>query len=206
MPKAYLNNINKKETNPVLVSLRSYAEEFNVPVINEEGIKFINQVIKLKGIKTILEIGTAIGYSSINMALNNDVEITTIERDEGMFNIAKENIFDNNLENRITQIFNDALEVDESTLGSYDLIFIDAAKAQSIKFFDKYKKNLTKNGVIITDNLLFHELVVAEIRERNLKQLVAKIDRFNKFVVEQDDFDTYIYHLGDGMSLSIKKD
>jgi predicted O-methyltransferase YrrM len=206
VPKAYLNNINKKETNPVLVSLRSYAEEFNVPVINEEGIKFINQVIKLKGIKTILEIGTAIGYSSINMALNNDVEITTIERDEGMFNIAKENIFDNNLENRITQIFNDALEVDESTLGSYDLIFIDAAKAQSIKFFDKYKKNLTKNGVIITDNLLFHELVVAEIRERNLKQLVAKIDRFNKFVVEQDDFDTYIYHLGDGMSLSIKKD
>ena len=205
MPKAYLQNINKKETNPVLVSLRSYATEFNVPIITEEGIKFINQVIKLKNIKNVLEIGTAIGYSAINMALNNDVDITTIERDDNMFALAKKNILDHNLQNRITQIHKDALEVDEDELGMFDLVFIDAAKAQSIKFFEKYKKNLTKNGVIITDNLLFHELVVAEIRDRNLKQLVSKIDRFNKFVVEQEDFDTYIYHLGDGMSLSIKK-
>lgn len=206
MPKHYLENINQKETNPVLVSLRAYAIENNVPIITYEGIRFINQVIKLRDIKSVLEIGTAIGYSSMNMALNNDVKITTIERSDEMYNIAKDNINQNNLEDRITLIHNDALEVDESTLGSFDLVFIDAAKSQSIKFFNKYKPLLTKKGVIITDNLLFHDLVVAEIRDRNLKQLVSKIDRFNKFVVEQEEFDTFIYHLGDGMSLSIKKD
>ncbi len=206
MPKHYLQNINKKETNPVLVSLRTYAKEFNVPIITYEGIRFLNQVIKLRNIESVLEIGTAIGYSSINMALNNDVKITTIERSPEMYNIAVENIKKSNLENRITVIQNDALEVDETTLGTFDLIFIDAAKSQSIKFFNKYKTLLSDKGVIVTDNLLFHELVVAEIRDRNLRQLVGKIDRFNKFVVEQEDFDTFIYHLGDGMSLSIKKD
>lgn len=206
MPKHYLENINQKETNSILVSLRTYAQENKVPIITYEGIRFLNQVIKLRNIETILEIGTAIGYSSINMALHNDVKITSIERSNEMYNIATKNIKESNLEDRITVIHNDALEVDETTLGTFDLIFIDAAKSQSIKFFNKYKPLLTEKGVIITDNLLFHDLVVAEIRDRNLRQLVGKIDRFNKFVVEQEDFDTFIYHLGDGMSLSIKKD
>lgn len=206
MSNDYLNGINKKETNPILVSLRTYAMENKVPVITTEGIKFLNQVIKLRQIKNILEIGTAIGYSSINMAIKNkSLRITTIERDEAMFYQAKKNINESLLEERIKLIYDDALDVDENTLGTFDLIFIDAAKAQSINFFNKYKKLLTENGVIITDNLLFHDLVTAEIRDRNLKQLVRKIDNFNKFVVEQEDFDTYVYSIGDGMSLSIKK-
>ena len=206
MANDYLQNINKKETNPILVSLRSFALDNKVPIITIEGIHFINQVIQLKGIKTILEIGTAIAYSSINMVLKNNCHITTIERDIDMYKLAKENVLNANLETNIRIINDDALLVNETELGSFDLIFIDAAKSQSIKFFEKYKKNLNPQGVIITDNLLFHDLVTAEIKERNLRQLVAKIDRFNKYVVEQEDFDTYLYNLGDGMSLSIKKD
>lgn len=206
MPLEYLANINKKETNELLVSLRLYAKENNVPIITTEGIHFLNQMIRLKEVKNVLEIGTAIGYSSINMALKNNCNITTIERNDEMYKKAMENIKKADLEDKITVIHNDALEVDETTLPMFDLIFIDAAKSQSIKFFEKYKKNLNPKGLIITDNLLFHELVVAEIRDRNLRQLVGKITRFNKFVVEQEDFDTYIYQLGDGMSLSIKKD
>lgn len=206
MPKHYLENINIKETNAQLVSLRMYATKHKVPIITYEGICFLNQIIKLRQAKNVLEIGTAIGYSSINMALHNDVTITTIERSDEMFEIAKRNIEEAHLEDRIHQIFGDALEVEETTLGAFDLIFIDAAKSQSIKFFEKYKKLLTKKGVIVTDNLLFHDLVVADIKDRNLRQLVGKIDRFNKYIVEQPDFDTFIYHIGDGMSLSIKKD
>ncbi len=206
MANDYLNRINNKETNAQLVSLRSFAEENKVPIITYDGINFINQIIKIKQVKRVLEIGTAIGYSSIKMALANNVEITTIERNPDMYKIAKKNIKEANLNDKINIIFDDALLVDEDSLGEFDLIFIDAAKAQSINFFNKYQKLLVKNGIIITDNLLFHELVYAEIRDRNLRQLVGKIDRFNKFIVAQENYDTYIYELGDGMSLSIKKD
>ncbi len=202
----YLESINKKETNSQLVSLRLFAKENNIPIITNEGIHFLNQIIRLKNIKNVLEIGTAIGYSAINMASKNDITITSIERKDNMFQQATKHIKDAKLESKITLIKADALEIDETKLGKFDLIFIDAAKSQSIKFFNKFKSLLNPNGIIITDNLLFHELVVTPIRDRNLKQLVGKITKFNQFVVEQEDFDTYIYKIGDGMSLSIKKD
>ncbi len=206
MIKEYLDNINNKETNSLLVSLKSYALLNNVPIITDDGINFINQMINIKQVKSILEIGTAIGYSAINMALSSEAVITTIERDEKMYEKAIENIRLAKLEKRIEVIYKDALEVDESNLDKFDLIFIDAAKAQSIKFFNKYKTRLNDRGIIITDNLLFHNLVVTPIKDKSLKQLVKKIDNFNNFVVEQEDFDTYIYSIGDGMSLSIKKE
>ena len=206
MIKEYLENINNIETNSLLVSLKSYALKNNIPIITDDGINFINQIIKIKEVKTVLEIGTAIGYSALNMVLNSNVLITTIERDIKMYDEAIKNIKLANLEDEIKVIYEDALEVDESTLGKFDLIFIDAAKAQSIKFFNKYKSCLNDKGLIITDNLTFHDLVVTPIKDKNLKQLVSKIDAFNKFVVKQVDFDTYIYSIGDGMSLSIKKD
>lgn len=206
MDQTYLENINKKETNELLVSLSTYAKENKVPIITGEGINFLNQIIKMSNVRTVLEIGTAIGYSAIHMATHNDVSITTIERNEKMYDIAVENIYKAGLGEVITTIKDDALEVDETQLGTFDMIFIDAAKAQSIKFFNKYKKLLSKNGIVITDNLLFHGLVYGEVRDRNLKQLVRKIDTFNKFVVEQEDFDTYIYRIGDGMSVSIRKE
>jgi predicted O-methyltransferase YrrM len=204
--KDYLQQINPKESNPVLVSLRAYAEEHNVPIIRYDGLQLLRQIILLRNAKKVLEIGTAIGYSAIAIALHTDAHVTTIERNQDMIQLAKKNIKEANLENRITVIEGDALEVDENLLDQVDVIFIDAAKSQSAKFFLKYKKLLTSSGVIITDNILFHGLVVEPIRDRNLRQLVGKIDRFNKFVIEQEDFDTYIYHVGDGMSISIKKD
>ncbi|MFK5883136.1 MAG: O-methyltransferase [Candidatus Izemoplasma sp.] len=205
MINEYLSNINLKETNPILVSLREYALEFNVPIITIEGINFLNQIIELKTVKNILEIGTAIGYSAINMALHSNCKITTIERDLDIFKIAEVNIKEANCHHQITQVFGDALLIDETTLGEFDLIFIDAAKAQSIKFFEKYEGNLSRNGIVITDNLLFHDLVVAEIKDKNLKQLVRKIDAFNKYVVNKEGYNTYLYNIGDGMSLSIRK-
>lgn len=206
MGHPYLQEINKKETNPLLVSFLQYAEENKVPIITYEGINFLLQVIKLRNIKNVLEIGTAIGYSSINMALKGNVKVTTIERDEEMYEIASKNVKKANVEHLITLIKDDALLVDETKLGSFDMIFIDAAKAQSIKFFEKYEILLNSGGIIITDNLLFHGLVDQTVKDRNLRQLLTKIDRFNKFVVEKEGYDTFIYQLGDGMSLSIKKD
>lgn len=205
MSSGYLKQINKKETNTLLVSLRTFADEHKVPIITEVGINFLIQLIKLRNIKTVLEIGTAIGYSSIAMATHTDVSITSIERDQEMYQKAKENVKKANLENKISLIYGDALDIDETILEEVDLIFIDAAKAQSIKFFEKYETRLSNKGIIVTDNLLFHGLVIAEIKDRNLRQLVRKIDTFNKWVVQKEPYDTYIYKIGDGMSVSIKR-
>ena len=140
-----------------LTSLEKYAKEKKVPIIQKEGLNFLLKIIKENNIKTILEIGTAIGYSAINMAkIDSNISVTTIERNNEMYLQAKQNIKDFKLEDRINLIYGDALFTEIE--GEYDLIFIDAAKAQYIKFFEKYKKNLNKKGIIITDNLNFHGL------------------------------------------------
>jgi predicted O-methyltransferase YrrM len=201
----YLEQVNKKETNPLLVSFRAFAEANKVPIITYEGLQFLIQVIKLRNVKNVLEIGSAIGYSSISMALATNCKVTTIERDLSMVKLARENIIQANVDHLVTLIHQDALEIDETTLGTFDMIFIDAAKAQSIKFFEKFETCLSDKGVIVTDNLLFHDLVNQEVRDRNLRQLLTKIDRFNQYVANRQGYHTYIYNLGDGMSLSIKE-
>lgn len=205
MANDYLQEVNKQETNELLVSLRAFAIQNNVPIITEEGIRFIHQLIQLRNVKRILEIGTAIGYSTLSMVHNNDVDVITIERDEKMIQLAKANFAKSPKNDRITLLEKDALEVDEQQIEPVDMIFIDAAKAQSIRFFNKYKTRLNPGGLIVTDNLLFHGLITEQDLSKNLSGLVRKIDDFNRFVVEQEDFDTAIYSIGDGMSLSIKR-
>ena len=186
-----------------ITNLEIYAKENNVPIIQKEGLNFLIKYIKQNNVKTILEIGTAIGYSSINMALvSDDIQITTIERNEKMYKQAIKNIKDFNLENRINVIYGDAL--DTVVQDKYDLIFIDAAKAQYIKFFEKYKQNLQMNGTIITDNLNFHGLALhpEEIHSKNLKALVRKINNYKDFLINNKEFQTVFYEIGDGIAVS----
>ena len=202
----YLDNLNKLEFNELDNEMMEYARVNNVPIIQLEGLHFLRQVIMLKGCKRILEIGTAIGYSSIQMA-KLGATVDTIEINNGSYNLAIENIKKANLSDKINVYLADALEIDINTLDKYDLIFIDAAKAQYINFFNKFKVLLNDKGVILTDNLLFHGLVLEKetIESRNLRQLVKKIDNYNYWLMEQNDFDTTIYNIGDGIALSIKK-
>ena len=155
--------------------LEEYALQNNIPIMQKDGIEFLTNYIRKNKIASILEIGSAIGYSAIKMALvNTNIKITTIERDKERYDIAVENIKKFNLEDRITIINDDALNIELDD--KYELIFIDAAKAQYIKFFEKFDKNLIKNGVIISDNLSFHGFVEddSKITNRNTKQLVKK--------------------------------
>ena len=157
--------------------IEKYARDKHVPIMLKDGITFLTDYIKKNNIKRILEIGCAIGYSSINMALvSYDIKITTIERDQKMYDKAIKNIEAFNLNDRIDVIFGDALDVEID--GTYDLIFIDAAKSQYKKFFEKFKYNLDENGVIVTDNLEFHGLVKDSSNcSRNTKQLVSTARR-----------------------------
>ena len=183
--------------------IEEYAKENNVPIMMKDGIEFLTNYIKENNVKTILEIGSAIGYSAIRMALvDKSIKITTIERDINRFNEAVKNIKEFNLENQIEIINADALEY--TTDKQFDLIFIDAAKAQYIKFFEKYKINLKQDGTIISDNLDFHGLVKNPelTSNRNTKQLVRKINTYIEFLKENKEFKTEFISLGDGIGIS----
>lgn len=184
--------------------LEEYAKINHVPIMLKDGIEFLTDYIKKNNIKSILEIGTAIGYSSIKMALvNDDIKITTIERDSNMYNEALKNIKAFNLDNRINVIYSDALDVELND--KYDLIFIDAAKSQYIKFFNKFKDNLNTNGVIITDNLSFHGLVEDSSNcSRNTRQLVNKIKKYIEFLKDNKEYKTEFISIGDGISITKK--
>lgn len=186
--------------------IEEYAKENNIPIMMSDGIEFLTNYIKQNNIKTILEIGSAIGYSAIKMALvEKNIKITTIERDEERYNEAVKNINNFNLNNQIEIIKTDALEY--QTNKKYDLIFIDASKAQYIKFFEKYKENLNQDGTIISDNLEFHGLVknYEKITNRNTKQLVKKIEKYIEFLKENKEFETEFITIGDGIGISRRK-
>lgn len=173
--------------------------------MQKDGIQFLTNFIKDNNIKNILEIGTAIGYSAIKMALvDNDINIISVERDEERYNKAVKNIKKFKLNNRIKLIKDDAFNVELNE--KFDLIFIDAAKAQSIKFFNKFSKNLNKSKYIITDNLKFHGLVESNEKfSKNLRQLIKKIKDYIEFLKENKEFETIFYDVGDGISISKKR-
>ena len=189
-----------------ILELEEYAKKNNIPIMEHDGIEFLLSFIKDNNVKRVLEIGSAIGYSAIRMCLvNDDITVTTIERDEIRYKEAIKNIKKFNLESRINIIFSDAFDV--SLDDKYDLIFIDAAKSQYIKFFEKFKLNLNKNGVIISDNLNFHGLTHTkdEIKSRNVRGIVRKLNNYIDFLKDNKEFDTAFYDIGDGISISKRK-
>jgi predicted O-methyltransferase YrrM len=191
----------------IISEMEEYAINYNVPIIEKDSIAFIMKYIKANGIKNILEIGTAIGYSAILMAsVADDIQVTTIERDETRYMEALKNVKKCDLEKRITVVCQDALEMNLSGV-SYDMIFIDAAKGQYTNFFEKYKYFLNPGGVIISDNLKFHGHVGNRdnIASRNLKQLVGKLENYIDFLKNNEEFETNFYDVGDGLSVSKKK-
>lgn len=192
----------------LIIEMENYAKEKNVPIIEKDSIAFIMKYIKANNIKNVLEIGSAIGYSAILMASSNqDTKVTTIERDNERYMECLKNVKKAGLEKKINVVFQDALELNLAEDNSYDLIFIDAAKGQYIKFFEKFQYFLAPKGVIITDNLNFHGLVGKSetIESKNLKSLVEKIEKYVEYLKENEEFDTKFYDLGDGISVSFRK-
>ena len=188
----------------IIKQIKDYADINNVPIITDEGLEYLTNYIKENNVKRILEVGAAIGYSAIMMCgVDKDITVTTIERDEKRYLEAIKNIKKLELEDRINLIYKDALEVELND--EYDLIFIDAAKAQNQKFFERYEKNLKKDGTIITDNMNFHGLVntdPSKIESRNLRQLVRKVKDYKVFLEDNKSFKTVFLDIGDGLAIS----
>lgn len=195
------------KTYSMIKEIKEYANVENVPIMQDEGIEFLTTFINKKQIKKVLEIGTAIGYSAIMMALcNKDIHVTTIERDETRYLEALKNIKKFNLENQITLIFNDALQVNLND--EFDLIFIDAAKGKNKDFFNQFEHNLAIDGFIITDNMNFHGYVAmdeSEIESKNIRGIVSKIKDYIYFLENHMLYKTTIYNIGDGVAVTERR-
>lgn len=190
----------------VIKQMEKYAQINSIPIMQKRGMNFLCDFIKKNKIKKILEIGTAIGYSAINMALvDSSINVVSIERDQERYIEALKNIKKCNLEKQITLILSDALDIDIKE--EYDMIFIDAAKGQYINFFNKYKENLLPSGFIISDNINFHGYVdnIDKIENRNLRQLVTKLKKYIDFLKDNEEFETNFYKVGDGIAVTYRK-
>lgn len=203
----YLLDKHRKTDNKI-ETLREYAEQNAVPIVDRLSLEMIKQLIRIHRAKNILEIGTAIGYSSMQFAsVSNDIHITTIERDEEMITQAKSNFETYGYSSQIRLIEGNALEqYNEVNDKQYDIIFIDAAKAQSKKFFEYYTPLLRNGGLVITDNVLYHGFVsnIDIVRSRNVKQMVQKVQKFNDWLIRLENYSTNFINMDDGLAISIK--
>ena len=190
----------------LILEMEQYAIDYDIPIMQKDGLEFFQKLIIENKVTRILEIGSAIGYSAIQMArLNPNIQIVTIERDDLRYEKAVQNIEASGISNQITIHHADALEIEIE--GEFDCIFIDAAKAQYIKFFEKYEKNLSEDGIIVSDNLSFHGFVDHPEKKmsRNLRQLVGKIKRYIVWLENNEKYDTLFINEGDGLAISRKK-
>ncbi|MFZ3588263.1 O-methyltransferase [Bacillus sp. DJP31] len=190
------------EREPLIMEMENYAKEHSVPIMELIGIEALLQLLRLIQPVSILEIGTAIGYSSIRMvkAIPN-VKVVTIERDEERYQKALYYIERANIKDQVEVILGDALEVNLQQ--SFDVIFIDAAKGQYTKFFEKFEPLLQKNGVVISDNVLFKGLVAVNTSDnKRTKNLVKRIQGYNDWLMQNTSYDTTILPIGDGIAIS----
>ena len=142
--------------------LEEYALVKDVPIMQKEGIEYLIDELNKRNAESVLEIGSAIGYSSLMMATHvKGLHVDTIERDDTRYQEAVVNIHDFNQEDNITIYHEDALEFDDTLLNHapYDCLFIDAAKAQYQRFFEKYVPYLKEDGFVLVDNLDFHGMI-----------------------------------------------
>ncbi len=190
----------------IIREIKNYADMNNVPIMADSSMRYLMNYVDKHSVRNILEIGTAIGYSAIMLcSVHPDVVVTTIERDEKRYLEAIKNIKKMKLEERIHLIYKDAFDV--SFDEQFDLIFIDAAKAQNQRLFERFERNLAPEGTIITDNMNFHGLVeknLEEIKSRDLRQLVRKVKDYHTFLENHYAYETEFLDVGDGIAVSHK--
>ncbi|MCL6587580.1 MAG: O-methyltransferase [Anoxybacillus sp.] len=194
---------------PIVQEIEAYAKEHRVPIMDIIGIEAMLYILQIIQPKNIFEIGTAIGYSAIRMAMKlPNARIVTVERDQERYERALFYIERTKTCDQIDVLFGDALELynEVEKHAPFDVMFIDAAKGQYERFFRLYEPLLADGGVVITDNVLFKGLVAAnEIENKRWRQLAKKIREYNEWLMRRTDYDTVILPIGDGIAISRKR-
>ena len=190
----------------MIEDIKEKALDEKVPIIKDDGLLFILNLIKERNIKDILELGTAVAYSSISMAkIDKDIFVDTIEKNEDMYKKAIENINNEGFNSQIKVHF---MPIEDfETTKKYDLIFVDAAKAQYKKYTEQFFDNLKDDGVFVYDNMIFHGMIydITNIKNRNTRSLVKKLLNFRDFMLKDEHFDIMFHDdVGDGILVASK--
>lgn len=199
-----------KPINEDLAKLREIGEQDRVPIILKETELVLNTLLELKKPVKILEIGTAIGYSSIYFAsICPDAEIYTIEKNETMLQAARHNIETAGLTHRIHSLCGDGQEQIEKLadqgIGDFDFVFIDAAKSHYKRFFDAAVKHCVKGALIISDNILQKAMTVSDEYDTHGKHKtnIRKMREYVEYIVGDSTLRTSLLSVGDGLAISI---
>ena len=196
-----------KPSQGLLRDLEVYAEENSVPIIHKEVADLLRVLLKLKKPKKILELGCAIGYSSLFFAdvLDGDVEIVTTERNPLMLERAQENIKKAGMEDRIKILVGDAEETLKDLEGSFDMIFIDAAKGHYKMVFVMLIDKLNHGGIVISDNILYKGMIASDdYVVRRKKTIVKRMRTYLDYICDLEGISTSLVPIGDGLAISYK--
>jgi predicted O-methyltransferase YrrM len=197
------------EEDEEIAKFRKESEDRNIPIIHEEVANFIKVILHLHKPLKILELGTAVGFSSFFMAkiIDNDkLVIKTVERRDFFIDEASKNLEKLNYKGNIEILHGDALNILENLEDTFDLVFIDAAKSKYLDFLPYCFKLLKKDGIIISDNVLYKGMIANDdLVERRQKTIVRKMRKYLKTITNHSSMESSILPLGDGLAITVKK-
>ena len=192
------------EMNDKLINIKQKALEEHIPIIMDDTLEVIAKILEENNPKRILEIGTAVGYSAICFSkyLAENGRIDTIERDEERIMEAKKNIKEMNLEDVIQIYEGDAVDILPTLNEKYDMIFIDAAKGKYPFFLAQALRLLDENGIIFADNILYKGYVMSDYNKHKQRTAVRNLREYIKEVTENENLETEILEVGDGLAIT----
>lgn len=197
---------NKPRISEEIQKIRELAFANEIPVSNGETLNFLVTVLSAVKPKNILELGTAVGVSgAVMLQTCPAAKLTTVERDKGFYESAAHNFNALGLADRVTSVLGDAGEVIGNLKEEYDFIFLDCAKVQYIKYLPRLKELLKKGGVLVADDVLLFGYVTGEEEvPKKRKMLVEHIKKYVHAATHDNELQTTVFDIGDGVALSVK--
>jgi predicted O-methyltransferase YrrM len=196
----------RKPCDTLIEEMEAYAKEHNVPILSWQSADFLEQLVLLKEPKRVLELGTAIAYSTIRIArmLQGKSVVHSIEKSADNIAIAKDFIAKSGLADRIKLLEGDAMNVMPQLKKKYDIIFLDADKEDYKRLFDYSLVLLRRGGVLVVDNLLWHGFAASVRVPQEYKESTRHIREFNLLFMNQPNLKSSIIPVGDGLGIGVK--
>ena len=189
-----------------LEKVKQKALEDHVPIVMDDSLEVIKEILIKENPKRILEIGTAVGYSASQFAkFAKEAVIDTIELNEQRYNEAKENIKNIGIEDRINIYLGNAVEILPTLNNEYDIIFIDANKGKYPVFLQEAIRLSKSGSIIIADNILYKGYVMSDYNNHKQRTAVRHLREYIKETTENEKLETKILEVGDGLAISVVK-
>lgn len=204
--KAYLDGL-RVQDDPLIDEMERFARENRVPILDWKSAEFLEQLIRISRPERVLEIGTAIAYSTIRIAraARKRAKVYTIETSANNILLARQNIIKSGYQGKIKLLEGDALQLMPEMKKKFDLIFLDADKEDYLQLLEYSLALLKKRGVLFVDNLLWHGYAAAEAVPEKFTRSAEHIRVFNKVFLSRKEMVSTILPIGDGIGLGIRR-